>query len=255
MNDLKLLICRQWYVDTVSLVAHCFEMLTFMTGITSGETIAVLLSLFILVKPFCQSESGRQSAIYSRSACLWHHYVRLLFCIVPGLEFSKPCQLSAEGRVEHINATSQYFLFLLCWKAAFKGRETCFVSRLAQPLSCICINGVCYICFSLSWKWIYSIFLRWSYWIIQPPAITSNQSSFSFTSDVATLWKIHCLAFVLFVMLRAHLSLPYDSVISFFFFSRPLHGRWSIERKDQWMAPKMMMMSSVKPLLLVLNEP
>lgn len=113
INDLKLLICLQWYVDTVSLVPHCFEMLTFMTGITSGETIAVLLSLFILVKPFCQSESRRQSAIYSRCACLWHHYVRLLFCIVPGLEFSKPCQLSAEGRVEHINATSQYF-FVFC---------------------------------------------------------------------------------------------------------------------------------------------
>lgn len=70
INDLKLLICRQRYADTVSLVPHCFEMLTFMTGITSGETIAVLLSLFIFVKPFCQSESRRQSAIYSRCACL-----------------------------------------------------------------------------------------------------------------------------------------------------------------------------------------
>lgn len=92
-----------------------------MAGITSGETLAVLLTLFILVKLFRQPEPHCQSDIYSYSARLWHHYIRLLCCSAPRLEFSKSCQSSAEGRVEPIK-------FLLCWKASFKVRKTCCFS-------------------------------------------------------------------------------------------------------------------------------
>lgn len=128
-------------------------------------------------------------------------------CRAARLECSKCCQSSAKGRVEPIK-------FLLCWKAAFKVRKTCCVSRLTR-LSYIFINFVLFSfpVMKVNLKYIFEVKL------LDHSTNSAVQSLFSFTSDVTELWKIHCFPFVLFVVLPAHLSLLYDSVISFFFFT------------------------------------